>query len=70
MALEGRHTSALAFRLNNAWQSCPHNNVTSITFEDVPVSEARAGSRQTQTLGSESQGPGGWSLARCHNHRG
>lgn len=39
-ALEGRHTSALAFRLNNAWQSCPHNNVTDITFEDVPVSGA------------------------------
>ncbi|XP_077630421.1 cell migration-inducing and hyaluronan-binding protein [Crocuta crocuta] len=36
-ALEGRHTSALAFRLNNAWQSCPHNNVTSIAFEDVPI---------------------------------
>ncbi|XP_036087754.1 cell migration-inducing and hyaluronan-binding protein isoform X1 [Rousettus aegyptiacus] len=36
-ALEGRHTSALAFRLNNAWQSCPHNNVTNITFEDVPI---------------------------------
>ncbi|XP_054998814.1 cell migration-inducing and hyaluronan-binding protein isoform X1 [Sorex araneus] len=36
-ALEGRHTSALAFRLNNAWQSCPHNNVTDITFEDVPI---------------------------------
>ncbi|XP_058398578.1 cell migration-inducing and hyaluronan-binding protein isoform X4 [Diceros bicornis minor] len=36
-ALEGRHTSALAFRLNNAWQSCPHNNVTSVAFEDVPI---------------------------------
>uniref|UniRef100_A0A8C0MYV9 hyaluronoglucosaminidase n=1 Tax=Canis lupus familiaris TaxID=9615 RepID=A0A8C0MYV9_CANLF len=36
-ALEGRHTSALAFRLNNAWQSCPHNNVTNIVFEDVPI---------------------------------
>ncbi|XP_030740349.1 cell migration-inducing and hyaluronan-binding protein isoform X1 [Echinops telfairi] len=36
-ALEGRHTSALAFRLNNAWQSCPHNNVTHIAFEDVPI---------------------------------
>ncbi|XP_070350304.1 cell migration-inducing and hyaluronan-binding protein isoform X4 [Equus asinus] len=36
-ALEGRHTSALAFRLNNAWQSCPHNNVTGIAFEDVPI---------------------------------
>uniref|UniRef100_A0A2K5CXS1 hyaluronoglucosaminidase n=1 Tax=Aotus nancymaae TaxID=37293 RepID=A0A2K5CXS1_AOTNA len=37
VALEGRHTSALAFRLNNAWQSCPHNNVTGIAFEDVPI---------------------------------
>ncbi|XP_043409826.1 cell migration-inducing and hyaluronan-binding protein isoform X3 [Prionailurus bengalensis] len=37
VALEGRHTSALAFRLNNAWQSCPHNNVTDIAFEDVPI---------------------------------
>ncbi|XP_027625045.1 cell migration-inducing and hyaluronan-binding protein [Tupaia chinensis] len=36
-ALEGRHTSALAFRLNNAWQSCPHNNVTNVAFEDVPI---------------------------------
>ncbi|KAH0620014.1 hypothetical protein JD844_014512 [Phrynosoma platyrhinos] len=36
-ALEGRHTSALAFRLNNAWQSCPNNNVTNILFEDVPI---------------------------------
>ncbi|XP_067327539.1 cell migration-inducing and hyaluronan-binding protein [Anolis sagrei] len=36
-ALEGRHTSALAFRLNNAWQSCPNNNVTNIFFEDVPI---------------------------------
>ncbi|XP_069867599.1 cell migration-inducing and hyaluronan-binding protein isoform X3 [Dipodomys merriami] len=36
-ALEGRHTSALAFRLNNAWQSCPHNNVTQVVFEDVPI---------------------------------
>ncbi|XP_037367292.1 cell migration-inducing and hyaluronan-binding protein [Talpa occidentalis] len=36
-ALEGRHTSALAFRLNNAWQSCPHNNVTNLVFEDVPI---------------------------------
>uniref|UniRef100_A0A8C8YL30 hyaluronoglucosaminidase n=1 Tax=Prolemur simus TaxID=1328070 RepID=A0A8C8YL30_PROSS len=36
-ALEGRHTSALAFRLNNAWQSCPHNNVTGLAFEDVPI---------------------------------
>ncbi|XP_060035573.1 cell migration-inducing and hyaluronan-binding protein isoform X3 [Erinaceus europaeus] len=37
VALEGRHTSALAFRLNNAWQSCPHNSVTNITFQDVPI---------------------------------
>ncbi|ETE66717.1 hypothetical protein L345_07499, partial [Ophiophagus hannah] len=37
-ALEGRHTSALAFRLNNAWQSCPNNNVTNLIFEDVPIS--------------------------------
>ncbi|XP_008638292.1 PREDICTED: cell migration-inducing and hyaluronan-binding protein isoform X1 [Corvus brachyrhynchos] len=36
-ALDGRHTSALAFRLNNAWQSCPNNNVTGIHFEDVPI---------------------------------
>uniref|UniRef100_A0A8D0H416 hyaluronoglucosaminidase n=1 Tax=Sphenodon punctatus TaxID=8508 RepID=A0A8D0H416_SPHPU len=37
VALDGRHTSALAFRLNNAWQSCPNNNVTNIFFEDVPI---------------------------------
>ncbi|XP_062998620.1 cell migration-inducing and hyaluronan-binding protein [Elgaria multicarinata webbii] len=36
-ALDGRHTSALAFRLNNAWQSCPNNNVSNIFFEDVPI---------------------------------
>ncbi|XP_049667391.1 cell migration-inducing and hyaluronan-binding protein isoform X3 [Accipiter gentilis] len=36
-ALDGRHTSALAFRLNNAWQSCPNNNVTDIHFEEVPI---------------------------------
>ncbi|XP_030136868.3 cell migration-inducing and hyaluronan-binding protein isoform X3 [Taeniopygia guttata] len=36
-ALDGRHTSALAFRLNNAWQSCPNNNVTAIRFQDVPI---------------------------------
>uniref|UniRef100_A0A674K329 hyaluronoglucosaminidase n=1 Tax=Terrapene triunguis TaxID=2587831 RepID=A0A674K329_9SAUR len=36
-ALDGRHTSALAFRLNNAWQSCPNNNVTDVLFEDVPI---------------------------------
>uniref|UniRef100_A0A8C3XJ53 hyaluronoglucosaminidase n=1 Tax=Chelydra serpentina TaxID=8475 RepID=A0A8C3XJ53_CHESE len=34
-ALDGRHTSALAFRLNNAWQSCPNNNVTDVLFEDI-----------------------------------
>uniref|UniRef100_A0A4W3GXB8 hyaluronoglucosaminidase n=1 Tax=Callorhinchus milii TaxID=7868 RepID=A0A4W3GXB8_CALMI len=36
-ALDGRHTSAIGFRLNNAWQSCPQNNVTNITFQDVPI---------------------------------
>lgn len=49
-ALEGRHTSALAFRLNNAWQSCPNNNVTNIIFEDVPV---RYSFDQTLPLGLE-----------------
>lgn len=39
-ALEGRHTSAFGFRLNNSWQSCPNNNVTNITFDHVPVSDA------------------------------
>lgn len=38
IALDGRHTSAFGFRLNNSWQSCPNNNVTDITFDDVPVS--------------------------------
>lgn len=38
IALEGRHTSAFGFRLNNSWQSCPNNNVTGITFDHVPVS--------------------------------
>ena len=38
VALEGRHTSAFGFRLNNSWQSCPNNNVTDITFDNVPVS--------------------------------
>lgn len=42
-ALDGRHTSALAFRLNNAWQSCPNNNVTALRFEDVPVSHPPQG---------------------------
>ncbi|KAG9341336.1 hypothetical protein JZ751_019440 [Albula glossodonta] len=37
VALEGRHTSAFGFRLNNSWQSCPNNNVTDITFEEVPI---------------------------------
>lgn len=38
-ALDGRHTSAFGFRLNNSWQSCPNNNVTDITFDHVPVSQ-------------------------------
>lgn len=38
VALDGRHTSAFGFRLNNSWQSCPNNNVSDITFDDVPVS--------------------------------
>ncbi|XP_023669607.2 cell migration-inducing and hyaluronan-binding protein [Paramormyrops kingsleyae] len=37
VALEGRHTSALGFRLNNSWQSCPNNNVSDITFDNVPI---------------------------------
>lgn len=37
-ALEGRHSSAFGFRLNNSWQSCPNNNVSDITFDHVPVS--------------------------------
>uniref|UniRef100_A0A8C4ZKQ9 Cell migration inducing hyaluronidase 1 n=1 Tax=Gadus morhua TaxID=8049 RepID=A0A8C4ZKQ9_GADMO len=37
VALEGRHTSAFGFRLNNSWQSCPNNNVTDITFDNVPI---------------------------------
>ncbi|KAL2088985.1 hypothetical protein ACEWY4_015884 [Coilia grayii] len=37
IALDGRHTSAFGFRLNNSWQSCPNNNVTDITFDDVPL---------------------------------
>ncbi|KAK2853368.1 hypothetical protein Q5P01_006029 [Channa striata] len=36
-ALEGRHTSAFGFRLNNSWQSCPNNNVSGITFDHVPI---------------------------------
>ncbi|KAM4676367.1 cell migration-inducing and hyaluronan-binding protein isoform 1-T2 [Discoglossus pictus] len=38
VALEGRHTSAIGFRLNNSWQSCPNNNMTNIIFQDVPFS--------------------------------
>ncbi|XP_063304977.1 cell migration-inducing and hyaluronan-binding protein [Pelobates fuscus] len=38
VSLEGRHTSALGFRLNNSWQSCPNNNITNIIFQDVPIS--------------------------------
>ncbi|XP_075063895.1 cell migration-inducing and hyaluronan-binding protein isoform X2 [Mixophyes fleayi] len=38
VSLDGRHTSAIGFRLNNSWQSCPNNNMTKITFEDVPIS--------------------------------
>uniref|UniRef100_A0A669CEV9 Cell migration inducing hyaluronidase 1 n=1 Tax=Oreochromis niloticus TaxID=8128 RepID=A0A669CEV9_ORENI len=34
-ALDGRHTSAFGFRLNNSWQSCPNNNVTNITFDHI-----------------------------------
>ncbi|XP_035275966.1 cell migration-inducing and hyaluronan-binding protein [Anguilla anguilla] len=37
IALDGRHTSAFGFRLNNSWQSCPNNNVTDITFDNVPI---------------------------------
>uniref|UniRef100_A0A8C6T4R3 Cell migration inducing hyaluronidase 1 n=1 Tax=Neogobius melanostomus TaxID=47308 RepID=A0A8C6T4R3_9GOBI len=37
-ALEGRHTSAIGFRLNNSWQTCPNNNVSQLTFDQVPVS--------------------------------
>ncbi|KAJ8393076.1 hypothetical protein AAFF_G00067590 [Aldrovandia affinis] len=37
VALDGRHTSAFGFRLNNSWQSCPNNNVTDIIFEEVPI---------------------------------
>uniref|UniRef100_A0AAQ5YUA8 G8 domain-containing protein n=1 Tax=Amphiprion ocellaris TaxID=80972 RepID=A0AAQ5YUA8_AMPOC len=34
-AMDGRHTSAFGFRLNNSWQSCPNNNVTDITFDHI-----------------------------------
>ncbi|KAM6943286.1 cell migration-inducing and hyaluronan-binding protein [Xenentodon cancila] len=36
-ALDGRHTSAFGFRFNNSWQSCPNNNVTDVTFDQVPI---------------------------------
>ncbi|XP_059808562.1 cell migration-inducing and hyaluronan-binding protein [Hypanus sabinus] len=36
-ALNGRPTSAIGFRFNNSWQTCPNNNVTNITFQDVPI---------------------------------
>lgn len=35
--LDGRHTSAFGFRLNNSWQSCPNNNITDIIFDQVPI---------------------------------
>ncbi|KAK7930480.1 hypothetical protein WMY93_006875 [Mugilogobius chulae] len=37
-ALDGRHTSAIGFRLNNSWQSCPNNNVSQLIFDQVPLS--------------------------------
>uniref|UniRef100_A0A3P9J8H9 hyaluronoglucosaminidase n=1 Tax=Oryzias latipes TaxID=8090 RepID=A0A3P9J8H9_ORYLA len=37
VALDGRHTSAFGFRLNNSWQSCPNNNVSSISFDHVTM---------------------------------
>ncbi|XP_061409351.1 cell migration-inducing and hyaluronan-binding protein-like [Lethenteron reissneri] len=36
-ALGSRLASAIGFRLNNSWQSCPQNNVTGVRFEDVPL---------------------------------
>uniref|UniRef100_A0AAQ4Q2B2 hyaluronoglucosaminidase n=1 Tax=Gasterosteus aculeatus aculeatus TaxID=481459 RepID=A0AAQ4Q2B2_GASAC len=36
-AMDGRHTSAIGFRLNNSWQSCPNNNVSNIIFDRVPI---------------------------------
>uniref|UniRef100_A0A8C5EIZ0 hyaluronoglucosaminidase n=1 Tax=Gouania willdenowi TaxID=441366 RepID=A0A8C5EIZ0_GOUWI len=36
-ALDGRHSSAFGFRLNNTWQSCPNNNISDITFDHVPI---------------------------------
>ncbi|KAM7423487.1 hypothetical protein PAMA_000033 [Pampus argenteus] len=36
-ALDGRHTSAFGFRLNNSWQSCPNNNITDVIFDHVPI---------------------------------
>uniref|UniRef100_A0A8C6SYQ2 Cell migration inducing hyaluronidase 1 n=1 Tax=Neogobius melanostomus TaxID=47308 RepID=A0A8C6SYQ2_9GOBI len=41
-ALEGRHTSAIGFRLNNSWQTCPNNNVSQLTFDQVPVTALSA----------------------------
>ncbi|XP_069480269.1 cell migration-inducing and hyaluronan-binding protein [Ambystoma mexicanum] len=38
VSLVGRHTSAIGFRLNNSWQSCPKNNITNTVFQDVPLS--------------------------------
>ncbi|TRY90280.1 hypothetical protein DNTS_025662 [Danionella cerebrum] len=35
IALDGRHTSAFGFRLNNSWQSCPNNNLTDISFDEI-----------------------------------
>lgn len=37
-ALDGRHTSAIGFRLNNSWQTCPKNNVSQLVFDQVPLS--------------------------------
>uniref|UniRef100_UPI00358FC834 cell migration-inducing and hyaluronan-binding protein isoform X2 n=1 Tax=Myxine glutinosa TaxID=7769 RepID=UPI00358FC834 len=35
-ALKDRHVSAIAFRLNNNWQSCPCNNLSAVSFQGVP----------------------------------
>lgn len=50
-ALNGRHTSAFGFRLNNSWQSCPNNNVTNITFDHVPVSPLLCEIHKTRDTG-------------------
>lgn len=50
-ALNGRHTSAFGFRLNNSWQSCPSNNVTNITFDHVPVSPLLCEIHKTRDTG-------------------